>query len=143
MTDFPKAYTALAEQYGLPSTEELNEFDLSEPSDPLLRFVRHRMQDRFASVLEVLEGILSPEQCVTQMHEQQFLNETERKQAWECYRLLMYLDREHARLELVASVQADATFITTAFARWQETKPELLALFTRMRDSWHEETNDE
>jgi hypothetical protein len=143
--DFAKQYAALAKSYKLPAFAELDrEFGLgSDCSGFPLRDVREKIAEKLGSAIELLESIVSPEHRIADLHENKFISEAERKRAWEIFRLLMAIQREHARLSIISVQDEDAKFIATAWQQWLRLKQELAKIAEKMRDSWNEETDSE
>lgn len=142
---FDKAYGAVAQKFKLPTFEALSaEIDLSacENESFVLRQVRQALADRMGVWLDILEGIINPDQASSaSIYESHFFNNNERNELFVLYKRLMQHDRALMEALVLSDEKADAEVVRAVWADWQPLKKELVKVVRKMRESWNKDVS--
>ncbi len=148
MEKVKKEYNEIAKKHNLPSWEQLDkEYELgyvgpvAEISFPL-RFVRRRINDRFAAVAGFLQGLLHPNTgSLINIQESKFFSDADRKIILNLLKEFMQLERTSFALDLTWNEKEEAEFIKNAHKKWLESKKQLEIFAEKLRTGWKEESN--
>ena len=149
MKNFKESYKKLAKEYNLPSFEELDkEFELLylreifEISHPL-SFVRRRMFDKISQVSGTIHEILQPTtSSIVSLEESSFFSKEEKKENLTgLFKEMMGLLRSSTSLEIELTEEKEAESIKETFQKWNDVKPQLIEIASKLKDGWKKETD--
>lgn len=138
-----EVYQKLKDKFNLPDFDSLtNEFEILEvDSEKLaLRNIRRKMVEKFEFYAKVLHDLLQPEMLYS--NEARIISEAKPNVAGKIFRLLIKLERESVKLDLVNDDLQDASFINDSFKFWLDIKLELIELCDIAIKSWDVEEDD-
>ncbi len=145
-----KAYESYVKKYDLPSYEELDsEFELlyvpsiTEIKFPL-RFIRRRLTDKVAWMVNMLQTILQPNpSSLVSLQESNFFDNGSKRKIAEFLRELMKLERESLMIEIIPDEKRDADFIKDFYSKWKDIKNQVADVSKKLRDGWTQEKKSE
>ena len=144
MSNTEKIYPTLQKKYDLPSYEELDMyFDLGniEHAASFLREIRKKIESKLEEVCGIFYIIFQPDTNIRDLHECHVFTDKEKARLFTLYREIMVLRREASLLSLQSEEKREAVFIKNLYNEWKRMHPEIIAILTRMRDSWKKNTN--
>ena len=140
---FDKAYATLATKYKLPKFDDLNnELELIsiESEHFPLREVRLRMAEHLEAWIEVLEGVISPDQSKSSaLYESRFFTEKERNAVFDTYKQIMRHLRALDEALVTNDDALDAQTIKDVWKDWEHMKEQVLMLVRKLKESWDKE----
>ncbi|MBN2566939.1 hypothetical protein JXB02_02535 [Candidatus Woesearchaeota archaeon] len=139
--DVKGLYEQCRKRHQLPPFGDLDAaYDIGRIDDDhqLPREIRKRMLDRIGLYLEVLEGILSPENSLTPIYESGFYSDEEKKDLFLRFRELMALKREALLLEQGYDEAAECSYIKENHPRLTAISGALRAQLAKLKDGWQE-----
>jgi len=145
MDELKEAYEELKQKHGLPAFDELNwEYELAgiEVDDLLIRNVRKKVTEKFEFIANVLSGILQPESDLASLHEVSFFSDPEKEELVKVYKQLMYYYRRASKLVVEDTPETNAEFIKEAHVALIKLKPQLLACFDNITETWKKELKE-
>lgn len=149
MEQIKKEYNEVAKKNNLPGWEELDrEYELGyigpilEINQPL-RFVRRRINDRFAWAATFLQGLLHPNPgSLISIQESKFFSDDDRKTILDLLKEFMQLERTSFALDLTWNEKEEAEFIKSAHKKWTTSKKQLEIFADKLRIGWKEESKN-
>ena len=140
MAENEKIYNEIRKKHNLPEYNDIErEFEISSiESEQLLRHIPLKIGEKLEFFTHLLEEVLQPE-AMHAMHESRYLTEPQRKNLYELYKKIMFMNRQIAELSLVRSDKEDSQFIISFMAEWKSIKKELLEFVKMIKDSWKSE----
>ena len=141
-----KKYEQLRAKYKLPGFAELDrEFEVADIEDNgnVLRAVRKKVYEKIADSCAILEEVLQPDTNVSNLYESRFFDEREKKDVFGLYRRLMSVKRRSEALSVMNDDSSDAAFISETLSFWQKEKKQLVALISKLQESWGKDAEAE
>jgi len=147
MKNLKESYKKLQEKYKLPDYEELDqEFELLymkeiyEITRPLV-FIRRRIYDKIGWSSGMIQSILQPNpSSPINLEESSFFTKEEKQEKLiKLLRQMMYYARLSLDLDISSTDEEEAEFIKEAFNKWQEFKPAIKEISTKMKEGWKKE----
>ncbi|MDP4012175.1 MAG: hypothetical protein Q8R00_01030 [Candidatus Nanoarchaeia archaeon] len=147
MEEIKKKYNEIASKKGLPSWDELDkEYELgymsplSEISFPL-RFIRRRINDRFAWAANFFQGLLHPNSSsLISMQESKYFTAEDRNKISSLLREFMQIERLALTLDIDHNDENTINWIKDSHKKWMLHKKDLSFFAEKMRAGWTEET---
>lgn len=142
---FKDGYEELAKKHKLPKLEELDaEFHVSciEAKHFLLSEVRHHMMDKASVYADVLAELLQPDTNLVNLYESRVLNDAEKKDAFEVFRILMKWKRHSLEIGMNNDEKANAAFIAGFLAEWKAGKDKLSSILNKVKTSWELDSDE-
>jgi hypothetical protein len=138
------AFDKLQKKHRLPSWDDLDsEFELETSDEPsfVMRHVRRRICETFEGYTKMLEDLLHPESAISALYELKVLDEEGKEQVFKIYKRLMMLLRYGLETALSRADEKEAEFIRRAYKDWMAVKPDFLAVATKLKSSWENDTD--
>jgi hypothetical protein len=137
--DVKKKYEPLMKKYKLPSFSELNEeFEIEKiqdhETDFILREVRKSVGEKVGAFLRFLETILNPVVApVFVLNSLKNLSNQDRDLIKKNYEVLVELEIKAISLDVEYDEKSEADFISKAYKKWQEIKPDIKDIIDSLR----------
>ncbi|NQU97888.1 hypothetical protein HQ533_00315 [Candidatus Woesearchaeota archaeon] len=135
-----KEYNNLKKKHGLPNLKELDrDFQVSsiEAKNFLLKEIAKKISEKIELFANLLEEILNPETRLSALHESSMFSDEDKKHVLKIYRKLLYNYRMHSNLEISYDEKETTEYINNFFKEWQNLKPELKSIVTKMQSCWN------
>lgn len=142
LEELKKEYTSLAQKYGLPSFEELDDnFEISiiEDSRFLLRKIMGNIEEKLELFIKILTSVIQPEQNIADLSECRAFDEEQKKEIFEIYKKLMKFKRVMDSLCVSSTEKEEAECISSFYAEWNREKglkTELKNTINKLEKSW-------
>lgn len=147
MKNLKENYSKLANQFSLPSYEELDKDfellysrELFEISRPLV-FIRRRICDKIGWTCGMLQGLIQPNPgSMLSIEESSFFSKEEKQDSFvKILKDLMYYTRKSLDLDLESTNEEEAEFIKELYNKWIEIKPKIKKISQQLKEGWKNE----
>jgi len=144
-----KDYNKLAEIYGLPGLDELdNIFILKEhlkkedySKNNLLRSINSRIIDVFNEWNNYLHTLIMPDPSnMINMTESQIFSEEEKNKIISIMNLILAFTSEHIALSIDRTEEKEARFLNKSIPLWNNVKHPLKQIIEKIRSYWENES---
>ncbi len=142
--ELKEQYQKLAKKNKLPSFDSLNnEFEISaiEETDFLLREIRRKITEKIELYVKVLDSLLHPEACLSDMYECRVFSDEEKNKLFNLYQKLMFLDRLSIESSIDEDDKKSSDFINEVVKQWDDIKKDFLPVARKMKESWLKDTD--
>ena len=131
----------------LPEFDKINkEFELEtiEQEQFFLRQIKRKIAEKLEIALALLEKIINPDTAsLADIYECRVFTNGEKKQIMEHYRHLMEHYRALFETDLIGDDATDAETIFKLYDTWMKTKPHIIPVLKKMRESWQKQIEPE
>lgn len=134
----PKEYAKLRKKYRkLPSWDCVERNFFFKPEDgPILAQVKRCMFEKFESIAEDMESLLSVGESFESFYERKILAQDEREKLFEVYKILQSLIWSCNRISIEYSEKQHAEWVSSAKESWEKLKPEISRFCEKLADGW-------
>ena len=122
----------------LPSFEDINnEFEIAAVEEPfVLQNIRRKMIEKVEYYAKMVNELLQPDSELISMYECKIFKEEEKEGVYDVLKRLMFFSRLSAEVGLKADEKEEVKFISEFFKGWNELKPSLLDVVSKIKSSW-------
>lgn len=140
-------YEGLRKKYGLPEYALLDTlFELDEipaETDLVLQKVKSAILSKAETYATLLESVIMPDTSLANMYEAHYLEDSDKKKAYQLYKRMMHILRQGALAATGNSDEECADFISHAHSEWSSLKAELHSHISKLLKAWEKETDVE
>ena len=126
----------------LPIFDDLNnEFEIAAVEEPfILQNIRRKMIEKVDYYAKIVNELLQPDSELISMYECRIFKEDEKEGIYDVLKRLMFFSRFSAEVGLKADDEEEVGFICEFFKEWNELKPDLLKVISKIKSSWELDT---
>jgi len=126
----------------LPVFEDIDkEFEISVVEEPfLLSNIRRKAMEKVEFYAKIIGELLQPENDLVNMYECRDFDEDEKERIYDVLKKLMFFLRSSAETGLICDEKEEVKFICDFLKGWNDLKPDLLSIISKIKDSWEKET---
>lgn len=147
MEETKKRYNEIASKNGLPSWDELDkEYELCYMAPLIavsfpLRFIRRRINDRFAWAANFFQSLLNPNpSSLISLQESKYFTTEDRNKMTSLLKEFMQVERLALTLDIDNNDEGTINWIKNSHKKWMQHKKDLSFFAEKMRTGWTEET---
>lgn len=134
----PKEYAKLRKKYRkLPSWEWVGKNFCFKPDDgPMLAQIKCNMFEKFESIAEDMESIISVGESLESFYERKMLTPQERDKMFEVYKALKSMIWSCNRVSIECNERQQAEWIVSTKESWEKIKPEIAKFCDKLAQGW-------
>lgn len=140
--DVKEIYEEYKNKFDLPEFSRVDfEFEISSLDGDkfLLRTIRNKIKTRLENYCNTIEDLLTPDTSLPLLHECSYLTERDKKNLFNLFRKMMYMQRAAEMLEVEKKTKEDAKFIISFFNKIDLIKKEMKKITVKRMESWKKE----
>ncbi|MFZ3076881.1 MAG: hypothetical protein WA139_00315 [Candidatus Aenigmatarchaeota archaeon] len=134
----PKEYAKLRKKYKkLPSWDWVEKNFFFKPEEgPMLVQIKRNMFEKFESVCEDMESLLSVGENLESFYERKMLNQQERDKLFELYKIIKSLLWSCNKISIDYNEKQHADWIVSAKDSWDRMKPGIAKFCEKLSEGW-------